>query len=49
MADPGGLSGLDAGRLLVANPLLPDPNFDRIETDRFLAAQHPDFITEVPH
>jgi hypothetical protein len=26
-----------------------DPNFDRIETDRFLAEQHPDFITEVPH
>jgi hypothetical protein len=26
-----------------------DPMFDPIETDRFLAEQRPDFITEVPH
>ena len=26
-----------------------DPMFDRIESERFLAELHPEFITEVPH
>lgn len=26
-----------------------DPMFDRIESERFLAGLHPDFLTEVPH